>query len=410
MKKIFSIILVIMLFCGILNVSAATNYCELFDKTLGCLSFVDDYGNENKAWSANSICYVTVQNIGFWDYFNESKSDMEHGMWECYSIPKAKLEATAKKLFDVKVDLTTVNYTGIIDITYDANTQTYDIKTKNAGGGVFYKVFGYRQVDNIYNVYLQKSGDGELSEEYALSTCTINNGIVKIISFAEISALPNASGLITPDKDDPALKPVATPSSSEPTSSEPVSSEPTSSEPVSSDIAEVDVWVEQAELYVSSEKGVFPKGTVLTATPISTAEKISFLNDALEKVAKTYKAYDITATYNNLKVQPDGKVYAKFNISSNFDINKVMVIYIAEDGSFEECNYTINKEEKYVTVELNHFSTYAVIEATDEYLNNNDSSSLWPVILIGLAIVLASGGFAAWYYLYYKKQIKYDEK
>lgn len=417
MKKFLSILLVLVLAFSMLSVHAAANYCELFDKTLGCLSFVDDYGNESTPWSANSIAFVTAQNIGFWDYFNESKSDMAEGM-ECYSVPKDKFEALANKLFDVKVDLTTVNYDSMIDITYDLETLTYDVITHNAGGGAFYHVYGYKQSGNIYNVYMQQSADGELYEDYALAKCTLNGNYVKIISFEIISSLPNINTLVTWPKNEPVTSPIIGTVTKEESSSKPISSTTTASDVSSdivsdtssnessdiSDIAEVDVFVNQSDIFVSANKGVLPENTTVHVTKIETADGIEFLNGALKDIAKTYTAYDITAINNSLKVQPNGKVYATFDIPANYDIDKVMVLYVSEDGQTEDVPFTIDKAAEQVTAELSHLSTYAVIEATDDYLGESGGGSVVTIIIL-VVFVLACAGVYAWYMLYYKKKL-----
>jgi len=438
MKKLLSVVLILVMLFSFQSVNAATNYCELFDKALGCLSFVDDYGNENTPWSANSICYITAQNIGFWDYYNQDKSDMEQGLFECYSVPDDKFTTLANKLFDVKVDLTTVNYDSTISIVYDPESATFDITTHNAGGGAFYHVYGYKQSGSVYSVYLQQSADGELYEEYALAKCKLNGEFVKIISCEKISSLPNIKTLTTwpkePQEEPPVSQVVGTVSvitSSEPTVSTSTSSLPTSSEVSSNlsseissevssdvssettsdikDIAEVQVLLDQKGLFISADIGVLPENTVMLATKIETAEGIEKLNHALENVAKTYIAYDVTATSNNVEIQPNGKVYATFDIPATFNLDKVRVVYVAEDGKFEELPCVVDKASEKVTAELSHFSTYAVIEATDDYLGTNDGGSIWAIV-ISIIVVLACAGVFAWYKLYYKKKLQKQEE
>lgn len=438
MKKFLSLFLVFLLTFSLCSVSAATNYCERFESALSALAFIDDYGNENTPWSANTICYITAQNIGFWDYYNQDKSDMEQGLFECYSVPDDKFTTLANKLFDVKVDLTTVNYDGAIDIVYDPESATFDITTHNAGGGAFYHVYGYKQSGSVYSVYLQQSADGELYEEYALAKCKLNGEFVKIISCEKISSLPNIKTLTTWPKEEPE-KPKEEPpvsqvigtvsiiTSSKPTSSVPTSSAPTSSEvssevssnvssEVSSettsdieDIAEVHVLLDQKGLFISADIGVLPENTVMLVNKIETAEGIEKLNHSLENVAKTYIAYDIAATYNNLNIQPNGKVYATFDIPATFNMDKVRVVYVTEDGKFEELPCMVDKAGEKVTAELSHFSTYAVIEATDDYLGTNNGGSVWAIV-ISIIVVLACAGVFAWYKLYYKKKLQKQEE
>ena len=429
MKKFLSLFLVLIIAFSFCSVSAETNYCEFFEKQFGCFSRLQDYGNETTPWSANSIAYVTSQNLDYSDYYNEEKSDPQHGI-DCYSVPKDLFENCAKMLFDVKVDLTTANYNDMLSVVFDADKQTYDVITKAAGGASYYQVYGYKQSGNIYSVYLQiVSETNENVLEYALVTCTKNGEYAKVISFETISSLPNISTLTTWPKEEKPVPPViatvsketasVAPSSSKPastnvssnvssnTSSE-VSSETTSEVNTTddpNDIAEVDVLLENDELFISADVGVFPENTIVTATKIETAEGIEALNTSLENIAKTYVAYDITALSNNAIVQPNGKVYATFNIPATFNIDKVMVLHVAEDGLVTEAPFVVDKASEKITAELTHFSTYVIIEATDDYLGTNSGGSV-VAIVISIVFVLACAGVYAWYMLYYKKKLQ----
>lgn len=411
MKKIFSIFLVLILICSLCSVSAAENYCELFEKELSCFAWVTEYGNESTPFSANTIAFVTSRQMDFTGRYNEDKSSEFD---ECYSFPKAEFEAMAKKLFDVKVDLTTANYSELVDVRYDAETSTYDVIAHPRGSSLHYSVYGYSQSGGVYTVYLQKvdgeSGDGE----YAKAKCKINGEYAKILSFETISELPDSSALITHDKDDPSLKPIGGigngNESSKPTSSTPVSSDVSSNNSSEqTDTTDHEVLLEQDDLFITANPGVLPSGTVVKADKISDKSKLEFLDDALKGMASNYAAYEITATSNNVQVQPNGIIYANFDIPKGFDLNKVVVVYISSDGKVELCKSSVNKAGNYVTAELTHLSTYAVIERSNEDIDgqdNNKNLGTIVIILIVVAVVLAAAGFLAWYFLYYKKRIK----
>lgn len=111
--------------------------------------------------------------------------------------------------------------------------------------------------------------------------------------------------------------------------------------------------------------GVFPKNTQL---------KIEKANDDINKAVTTalngkvdnFVAFDITATCQNVAVQPNGKVKATFKIPEKFDLNRVAVVHIDDKGGIEELTAVIDKVSKTVLVELEHFSTYAVVEKTEK--------------------------------------------
>lgn len=111
--------------------------------------------------------------------------------------------------------------------------------------------------------------------------------------------------------------------------------------------------------------GVFPKNTQL---------KIEKANDDINKAVTTalngkvdnFVAFDITATCQNVAVQPNGKVKATFKIPEKFDLNRVAVVYIDDKGGIKELTAVIDKVSKTVLVELEHFSTYAIVEKTEK--------------------------------------------
>ena len=407
MKRLVCIVLTLIMLLSSFAVSAATNYCELFEKELSCFAWVKEYGNENKPFSANTIAFVTSRQLDYTDRYNEDKSSEFD---ECYSFSKAEFEALANKLFDVKVDLTTANYSELIDVKYDANTETYDVIAHPRGSSLHYSVYGYSQSGSLYSVYLKiVDGEGDAGD-YAKAKCSVNGEYAKILSFEIINSLPSLNTLITWPNDEVIGTVSKQENSSEITSftetSSNISSDVTSN--VSSDIkdiAEVDVFVNQKDVFISADKGVLPEGSTVVATKITTADGITFLNDALKNIAKTYIAYDVTALKGNAKVQPNGKLYATFYIPVTYNIDKVMVLYVADDGKSEEVPFVVDKAAGTVTAELSHLSTYAIIEATDDYLGENNSGSAVTIIIL-VVVALGALGFYLWYIKVYKKKAK----
>ena len=128
--------------------------------------------------------------------------------------------------------------------------------------------------------------------------------------------------------------------------------------------------VDSENVSVKSEKDVFPKDTVVTVKEINSGKSFDTVNTALKTTAKKFTVYDITATNENVSVQPNGTVKATFNIPENYDIDSVAVVYISDDGKVETLSSVVDKESKTVTAELLHFSFYAVIEKVVEIVNN----------------------------------------
>ncbi len=120
-----------------------------------------------------------------------------------------------------------------------------------------------------------------------------------------------------------------------------------------------------AEVFVENgveiEKAAFPKDTVVKVEPIKTDDKkVTTIKTAIPQ-AQTIVAYEITATSNNVAVQPDGTVKVSFPIPTDYDAAKhdVTVYYVSDDGKTEAVPTAL--EGGAVKATLSHFSTYAVV-------------------------------------------------
>ena len=78
-----------------------------------------------------------------------------------------------------------------------------------------------------------------------------------------------------------------------------------------------------------------------------------------------------------------------------------MVVYIAPDGSYEECKTIVN-EDGTITFETNHFSQYAVIGITE-----NTGLGIGAIIgiVLGAVAILGAGGFCLYWFVIRKKKV-----
>ena len=125
---------------------------------------------------------------------------------------------------------------------------------------------------------------------------------------------------------------------------------------------------EQVE--VKAAENVFPENTVVEIKAVTSGDQYTAVDTALKSTASKFEAYDITAKSENVTVQPNGTVKATFNIPQSFDINKVAVVYVSDEGKVETLPFTVDKDTKTVTAELSHFSFYAVIEKLEPAAEN----------------------------------------
>lgn len=148
-------------------------------------------------------------------------------------------------------------------------------------------------------------------------------------------------------------------------------------------------------LVLQAVENTFDKDTVVKAEIIEeTAESYEKIDTALKEVATKFVAYEITATKNNVKVQPNGTVTATFDIPTDFDAAKTTVYYVDDNGKAEELTTTVDAVTRKATAKLTHFSTYVVAEKTIAETNNNildndandNKTPVSPLLIIAIVV------------------------
>ena len=133
------------------------------------------------------------------------------------------------------------------------------------------------------------------------------------------------------------------------------------------------------EVEVKAAENVFPENTVVEIKPVTSGDSYKAADTALKETAEKFTVYDITATSDNVSVQPNGTVKATFDVPTEYDLDKVGVVYISDNGKVETLSSSVDKESKTVTAQLSHFSLYAVIEKaeteTESTVASDESSS-----------------------------------
>ncbi len=412
MKKILSLFLclAVLLTAFTVVVSAEENYCEIFEKQWHSLTVIEEFGNENTPWSANTIAYVTAWNFDRDEYQSQEDEYL-------YNLPADKFEALAKKLFNVKVDLKTAAIGEEpqlpASVKYNSDKNTYDMYLPPVGGPSQYAVYGYSKLGDTYTVYLEAEADGEALGIYAKATATCDGTYAKLIAFEKVTRVPAKNTLITPaPKQDSPL---------ENTSSDTVSS--VESAPASSNEATTDTSSEtditnrptvslanKYDVSLSATEGVFPEGTKVIIQKKTDSASLDTIKAAIGDSYEKFVAFDFSATVNGTTVQPEGTVTVTFKLPSDYDIDKVSVLYLSEDGKVENINSTPEKATRTISAELSHLSTYVfALTASDEVVAEKDSSPVLVIILVVIAVLLL-GGAAAWYFLLYKKGIDIFKK
>ena len=109
------------------------------------------------------------------------------------------------------------------------------------------------------------------------------------------------------------------------------------------------------------ENDCFEDGTTVMVEVIQEGETFQQVTNAMKHVAEQYVAYEFTAIKDNAAVQPNGNLVVTFAIPADYSAN-VAVYYMTENGTLEKLEAVVDAENRTITVELMHFSTYIIAD------------------------------------------------
>jgi hypothetical protein len=146
-----------------------------------------------------------------------------------------------------------------------------------------------------------------------------------------------------------------------------------------------------------------PEGTVIDVVDVPTNEVpqqvLGEIELASKGSAKPLACYDLALLLEGAEIQPNGTIQITLPpLQQEFDADNVMVIYIAPDGSYQECKTTVN-EDGTITFETDHFSRYAVIE-----IQNRTPAIVW-ILISTISVALIAGAVVAVIFIKKKKGI-----
>ena len=110
--------------------------------------------------------------------------------------------------------------------------------------------------------------------------------------------------------------------------------------------------------------------------------------------------YDMSLLLEGAPVQPNGVIMVTIP-AVEVEYDTIKVVYIDDNGNFEECATTIN-EDGTITFETDHFSKYAVIGVNNKGLSGGAIAGIVIGSVAGV-ILLAVGGFAIFWFVIKKK-------
>lgn len=127
-----------------------------------------------------------------------------------------------------------------------------------------------------------------------------------------------------------------------------------------------------------------------------------------EGAVKPLGIFDLSLLLDGAEIQPNGTVAITLpapDLAAEYD--SIIVVYIAPDGSYEECKTTVN-EDGTITFETDHFSQYAVIGISKNAVPAAESGLGTGAIIgiaVGAVVVLGIGVFFLYWFVFRKKKI-----
>ena len=155
----------------------------------------------------------------------------------------------------------------------------------------------------------------------------------------------------------------------------------------------------------SNSQATLPSGTVLDVVnkpdekvPEQILDNLAASTDA---VVEALGIYDLNLLLGGAKIQPNGSVMVTLpapTLTGDFD--RIIVVYLAPDGSYDECTTTVN-EDGTISFETDHFSKYAVIGVNDA--ESGLGAGAIVAIIVGAVLVAGIAGFAILWFVIKKK-------
>lgn len=391
MKKILSVLLAISLFASLavafaVPATAEENLCGYF-RYFGRVysDTISDAKNDNEAIKCDDLSIRYFGSITSSEYKGDK---VEFGWYDSRTgtftvaddgydqrIPAAEFEELVKKTYLCGDDFAHQLKNGVNDyVKYDSKTDSYIIISYGAGGGGGgYEFRGYKKAaSNTYSVYLQECewdfGDDDEALEKLVNEGYITVGKPKVWWGTPgvgndgpiVAEIDFAKGIVwyaeyyemTVEYDGEYSKALSV---------KKIPAFPSAGEMITPEYT-LDVRYDLDQSIKIDGGDVFPKGTVITAKGFEDYGKVA---GSLKGIAKDGKiqAFEINATLSGAAVQPNGKVKVTIYLADYLTAENLKMYYIAEDGTREEIKITVTGRT--VTAELEHFSTYALCNVTE---------------------------------------------
>ncbi|MDR1409654.1 MAG: DUF4430 domain-containing protein [Oscillospiraceae bacterium] len=127
---------------------------------------------------------------------------------------------------------------------------------------------------------------------------------------------------------------------------------------------------------VTAKPGVVPEGAMITVVPVESGNTYALAQDTLKTVAAKFKLYDISLMRKNAVIAPNGTVTAAIPLPDGYDGETCKVYSIDSEG--EKTDFKAQSADGRLTFDTAHFSLYAVVQLSDEYLQARKTPPNYP--------------------------------
>lgn len=119
---------------------------------------------------------------------------------------------------------------------------------------------------------------------------------------------------------------------------------------------------------VSAPDGVIDADMILHVLEIEEAKNISdAIMNTLTKIDGKYTAFDINLLLNGKVVQPNGIITISMNIPEGYDVSKLALYHISDDGKMKAVKFKLQGNK--IVFKTDHLSVYAIVQLNHSIIN-----------------------------------------
>lgn len=151
------------------------------------------------------------------------------------------------------------------------------------------------------------------------------------------------------------------------------------------------IYADIKAVVVKGDENAFSNSTIVTVEKLTEGEVYEKAAVSFSSLSKQFTLYEIKATENGEKVAPNGNLSASFAIPALYDINRVAVFLVSDDGSVKKLPYSLDRKKANLSATLDGTGYYAVVELNEVVnaeVSNNSRLKSEVFVIICAAVLL----------------------